>query len=114
MGVLFIGCSTYKIKGEYYGSNSFNSIRIEIPNDSVIIINKNTEGFITTCKGKYLVYRKNKILINCKDIRGDSIGKSSITNILPSEFSINNEFIKIRKSKIIYKNFELKRVVTNN
>lgn len=78
--------------------------QISISNDSVIKIKEVNGGILTNCIGKIKKLSNNKFSITCKDSRGDSLNKGSITNIIPSEFSLNDEVLVIKKNKLIYKN----------
>lgn len=97
--ILLNSCvNSYEKNGVYLK----NHTRIEIK-DKKIEIEKNIGNVYNKCVGNYIDYSHNKIKINCKDFRGDSVNKGSIVNIFPYEFNVNNEVIKIKKNSIVYK-----------
>lgn len=113
ISLIFNSCAStkaYDITGNYLNGENFHWIRIEIINENEIKIKENNGGVESLCIGNYKTIGDNKILVNCKDYRGDNINKGSIVNIIAAEFSLKDEVIKIKKDKIIYKGIVLKKV----
>ena len=93
--LIFCSCKIKMLKPENYLYSDKHHL-VKIINDSDIVIQKINGIVISECKGKYKKISRNKILVNCYDIRGDSIYKYSFINVIPPEFKLEKKAIKLR------------------